>query len=104
MKDKLKSKPCTNQGFVLDGFPKTYEQAKELFSGTRRNCFLSFHCNKSFLFGFDICLLWRTAEDDEATDERSNVTVVPGVSIYVTVKAEIYSVLVMLTLLTRARA
>uniref|UniRef100_A0A8B9RDE8 Nucleoside-diphosphate kinase n=1 Tax=Astyanax mexicanus TaxID=7994 RepID=A0A8B9RDE8_ASTMX len=32
MKDKLKSKPCTNQGFVLDGFPKTYDQAKELFS------------------------------------------------------------------------
>nr|XP_006632319.1 PREDICTED: adenylate kinase 7 isoform X1 [Lepisosteus oculatus] len=33
MKDKLKSKPCQNQGFVLDGFPKTYEQAKELFYG-----------------------------------------------------------------------
>uniref|UniRef100_A0A3B3R7T4 Adenylate kinase 7a n=1 Tax=Paramormyrops kingsleyae TaxID=1676925 RepID=A0A3B3R7T4_9TELE len=33
VKQKLKSKPCRNQGFVLDGFPKTYEQAKELFSG-----------------------------------------------------------------------
>uniref|UniRef100_A0AAR2IL89 Adenylate kinase 7b n=1 Tax=Pygocentrus nattereri TaxID=42514 RepID=A0AAR2IL89_PYGNA len=32
MRDKLMSKPCRNQGFVLDGFPKTYEQAKELFS------------------------------------------------------------------------
>ncbi|XP_026869746.2 adenylate kinase 7 [Electrophorus electricus] len=32
MKDKLESKPCVNQGFVLDGFPQTYEQAKELFS------------------------------------------------------------------------
>ncbi|KAG2457772.1 KAD7 kinase, partial [Polypterus senegalus] len=32
MKDKLKSKPCQNQGFVLDGFPKTYDQAKELFN------------------------------------------------------------------------
>ncbi|KAG7466206.1 hypothetical protein MATL_G00162340 [Megalops atlanticus] len=32
MKDKLSSKPCRNQGFVLDGFPKTYEQAKELFN------------------------------------------------------------------------
>nr|XP_046269451.1 adenylate kinase 7 isoform X2 [Scatophagus argus] len=31
VKDKLMSKPCRNQGFVLDGFPKTYEQAKELF-------------------------------------------------------------------------
>ncbi|XP_044023748.1 adenylate kinase 7 isoform X2 [Siniperca chuatsi] len=31
VKDKLMSNPCRNQGFVLDGFPKTYEQAKELF-------------------------------------------------------------------------
>ncbi|XP_035269685.1 adenylate kinase 7 isoform X1 [Anguilla anguilla] len=32
MRDKLNSTPCRNQGFVLDGFPKTYDQAKELFS------------------------------------------------------------------------
>ena len=32
-KNKLKSKPCQNQGFILDGFPKTQEQAKELFAG-----------------------------------------------------------------------
>ncbi|XP_042565691.1 adenylate kinase 7 isoform X1 [Clupea harengus] len=32
IRDKLKSKPCQNQGFVLDGFPKTYDQAKELFN------------------------------------------------------------------------
>ncbi|XP_029316095.1 LOW QUALITY PROTEIN: adenylate kinase 7 [Cottoperca gobio] len=31
VKDRLMSNPCRNQGFVLDGFPKTYEQAKELF-------------------------------------------------------------------------
>ncbi|XP_070835539.1 adenylate kinase 7 [Chaetodon trifascialis] len=31
VKDKLMTNPCRNQGFVLDGFPKTYEQAKELF-------------------------------------------------------------------------
>uniref|UniRef100_UPI003AABC027 adenylate kinase 7-like n=1 Tax=Centroberyx gerrardi TaxID=166262 RepID=UPI003AABC027 len=30
--EKLNSKPCRNQGFVLDGFPKTYEQAKVIFS------------------------------------------------------------------------
>ena len=24
--------PCQNQGFILDGFPKTYEQAKQLFA------------------------------------------------------------------------
>ncbi|KAM8847149.1 adenylate kinase 7-like [Synchiropus picturatus] len=32
LQDQLNSKPCTNQGFVLDGFPKTYEQAKLIFS------------------------------------------------------------------------
>lgn len=31
-REKLHSKPCQNQGFILDGFPKTYEQAKELFA------------------------------------------------------------------------
>ncbi|CAM9318502.1 unnamed protein product, partial [Lampetra planeri] len=31
--DKLASNPCQNQGFVLDGFPTTYQQAKELFCG-----------------------------------------------------------------------
>lgn len=27
------SMPCRNQGYVLDGFPETYEQATELFKG-----------------------------------------------------------------------
>ncbi|XP_072543020.1 adenylate kinase 7-like isoform X4 [Salminus brasiliensis] len=31
IREKLSSKPCRNQGFVLDGYPTTYEQAKELF-------------------------------------------------------------------------
>eukprot|EP01137_Pigoraptor_chileana_P007728 Opistho-2@53682 len=30
-RDKLSSMPCRNQGYVLDGFPKTIEQAQELF-------------------------------------------------------------------------
>ena len=30
-RDKLLSMPCQNQGFIIDGFPKTIEQAKELF-------------------------------------------------------------------------
>ncbi|KAJ8270021.1 hypothetical protein GJAV_G00109430 [Gymnothorax javanicus] len=33
LREKLNSKPCRNQGYVLDGFPKTYDQAKELFFG-----------------------------------------------------------------------
>ncbi|XP_037606367.1 adenylate kinase 7a isoform X2 [Sebastes umbrosus] len=32
LQEKLGSKPCRNQGFVLDGFPKTYEQAHLIFS------------------------------------------------------------------------
>ncbi|NXX93878.1 KAD7 kinase, partial [Centropus bengalensis] len=32
MRDKLKSMPCMNQGYVLDGFPETYDQAKDLFT------------------------------------------------------------------------
>ncbi|NWR46888.1 KAD7 kinase, partial [Regulus satrapa] len=31
LKDKLMSMPCRNQGYVLDGFPETYEQATDLF-------------------------------------------------------------------------
>ncbi|XP_075047935.1 adenylate kinase 7 [Mixophyes fleayi] len=31
VKEKLRSLPCQNQGYVLDGYPTTYEQAKELF-------------------------------------------------------------------------
>ena len=33
VRNKLNSKPCQNQGFILDGYPKTQEQAKELFAG-----------------------------------------------------------------------
>ncbi|XP_067273421.1 adenylate kinase 7a [Pseudorasbora parva] len=31
IREKLNSMPCRNQGFVLDGYPKTYTEAKELF-------------------------------------------------------------------------
>ncbi|XP_076873928.1 adenylate kinase 7a [Brachyhypopomus gauderio] len=31
IREKLNSKPCRNQGFVLDGYPGTSEQAKHLF-------------------------------------------------------------------------
>ena len=33
LREKLQSKPCQNQGFMLDGYPKTLEQARELFAG-----------------------------------------------------------------------
>lgn len=31
-KDKLNSMPCQNQGFIMDGYPKTQEQGKQLFA------------------------------------------------------------------------
>ncbi|KAJ3325909.1 Adenylate kinase 7 [Boothiomyces sp. JEL0866] len=31
IKDKLKSMPCKNQGYILDGFPTTLDEANELF-------------------------------------------------------------------------
>ncbi|KAK7483562.1 hypothetical protein BaRGS_00025236 [Batillaria attramentaria] len=31
-RNRLKSMPCQNQGFILDGYPKTLEQAKDLFA------------------------------------------------------------------------
>ncbi|KAL3969275.1 potassium channel subfamily K member 9 [Sarotherodon galilaeus] len=33
MRDKLMTNPCNNQGYVLEDFPQTREQAKELFGG-----------------------------------------------------------------------
>ncbi|KAF5900297.1 adenylate kinase 7-like, partial [Clarias magur] len=32
IREKLHSKPCRNQGFVLDGYPSTHEQANRLFN------------------------------------------------------------------------
>ena len=32
-RDKLLSSPCLNQGYVMEGYPKTTEQAQELFGG-----------------------------------------------------------------------
>ena len=32
---KLLSKPCENQGYIIDGYPKTLQQAVQLFPGLR---------------------------------------------------------------------
>merc|ERR550514_65038 len=31
-KEKLHAMPCQNQGFIMDGYPKTQEQGKQLFA------------------------------------------------------------------------
>ncbi|XP_051578141.1 adenylate kinase 7 [Myxocyprinus asiaticus] len=56
MRDKLMTKPCMNQGFVLDGFPKTFEQAKELFNSEEQPEEQSEHDKKiipEFVFSLD---------------------------------------------------
>ena len=47
---KLLSMPCQNQGFILDGFPKTMEQAHELFKSI-------FHSNTFPTFPTSLTLL-----------------------------------------------
>lgn len=41
-RDKLRSKPCQNQGFILDGFPKTLEHGKLLFAGKLQCAILNY--------------------------------------------------------------
>uniref|UniRef100_A0A672JYD3 Adenylate kinase 7-like n=1 Tax=Sinocyclocheilus grahami TaxID=75366 RepID=A0A672JYD3_SINGR len=50
IREKLNSKPCRNQGFVLDGYPKTYTQAKELFHVSKHlNFVVSLDATDEFL-------------------------------------------------------
>ncbi|KAK3542420.1 hypothetical protein QTP86_025920 [Hemibagrus guttatus] len=37
IREKLHSKPCRNQGFVLDGYPCTHEQANKLFNDEEKD-------------------------------------------------------------------
>ncbi|XP_028250511.1 adenylate kinase 7 [Parambassis ranga] len=58
MKNKLKSNPCRNQGFVLDDFPESYEQAKELFGdeehdGASHNSSYNMSLNPEFVLCLD---------------------------------------------------
>ena len=45
IKEKMHSKPCQHQGFILDGYPKTMEQARDLFAGAHSisTCTLAHH-------------------------------------------------------------
>lgn len=43
-RDKLHSKPCQNQGFILDGFPKTIEHANDLFASKCMNEYIVNKC------------------------------------------------------------
>uniref|UniRef100_G1NKK6 ATPase AAA-type core domain-containing protein n=1 Tax=Meleagris gallopavo TaxID=9103 RepID=G1NKK6_MELGA len=58
-KDKLKSMPCRNQGYVLDGFPKTYDQARDLF-----NCKCERGKVKDNVFFFTEFVISLTASDE----------------------------------------
>ncbi|XP_038146585.1 adenylate kinase 7 [Cyprinodon tularosa] len=66
LKEKLLSTPCRNQGYVLDGFPSTSEQAEKLF-GEDLNTFSS---STSILPEFLLCL---DASDSFLTDRVINL-------------------------------
>lgn len=78
------SNPCKNQGFVLDDFPKTYEQAKSLFCGeTLTQSFICVLEEHSSIYNLDIyaCLL-SSAEEHDGTSQVSsyNKKITPGLS------------------------
>ena len=52
-RDKLHSKPCQNQGFIIDGFPKTTEQAEQLFKGVWYFCYFAI-CKCPYFFALPI--------------------------------------------------
>uniref|UniRef100_A0A8B9LGF6 Adenylate kinase 7a n=1 Tax=Astyanax mexicanus TaxID=7994 RepID=A0A8B9LGF6_ASTMX len=51
IRETLNSKPCRNQGFVLDGYPTTTEQAKEIFYGETQ--LQMKHAFKWYIFSLD---------------------------------------------------
>ncbi|KAM4542661.1 adenylate kinase 7 [Odontesthes bonariensis] len=63
LKDKLMSNPCRNQGFVLDDFPSTYEQAKEVFGDEEQDA--ATPRSRRRMPDFVLCL---DAPDDLLTD------------------------------------
>ncbi|XP_019744395.1 adenylate kinase 7 isoform X2 [Hippocampus comes] len=75
MTDKLTSNPCKNQGFVLDGFPKTYDQAKELFHVDEHEpdekASLTSLCNKKIIPEF---VVWLDALDSYLKDRVINIS------------------------------
>ncbi|MEQ2184516.1 hypothetical protein GOODEAATRI_008774 [Goodea atripinnis] len=91
LRDKLMSNPCRNQGYVLDDFPNTYEQANELFeedqdesSSSRRImpgrfapsslvCFTSHCINMELLVSAAEFLLCLDASDSFLTDRVINL-------------------------------
>lgn len=44
------SPPCHNQGYILDGYPKTFDQAQSLFGG-KSNIFFTFSLLNDLLLG-----------------------------------------------------
>lgn len=55
MRDKLTTHPCKNQGYVLEDFPQTREQAKELFDGKEEDG-ASQNSSTSIIPEFVLCL------------------------------------------------
>ncbi|KAK2864252.1 hypothetical protein Q7C36_003406 [Tachysurus vachellii] len=65
IREKLYSKPCRNQGFVLDGYPCTHEQANKLFNDEEKEPGIS----RSLLLPHDEKILPEYVISLDATDE-----------------------------------
>eukprot|EP00842_Homolaphlyctis_polyrhiza_P001759 jgi/Hompol1/2584/HPOL_001428-RA len=67
VRDRLRSMPCRNQGYILDGFPTTLDEAKQLFKGTATTSFTTHR----YLPDSDLLHeLHSSASDDDIKDDK----------------------------------
>lgn len=73
MRDELMTHPCKNQGYVLEDFPQTREQAKELFDGESDTPRL-LHVRASPAHS----VFSSPGKEEDATSQNSLTSIIPG--------------------------
>lgn len=74
MRDKLMTHPCKNQGYVLEDFPQTREQAKELFDGESDSPRLS-HVRATPAHSL---VFSSSSGKEDGTSQSSSTNIIPG--------------------------